>query len=413
VTAELAGRSDSAGAELLQFRTEACQFLEAHAEPKRKATGKREYGVGSESVEVFPALDEEREKERIGKVSEWYRTRFDAGFGAITWPSDYGGRGLPSVYARLYRAEESRFNTPPPTELFAVTVDLIAPTILAHGSDEQRRKFISPLLRTDVLACQLFSEPGAGSDLASLSCRAETCGATWLLNGQKVWTSGARHAGLGLAICRTDPLAEKHIGMTAFLIPMDKPGVDVRPIRQMTGGSSFNEVFLTNVEIPDSHRLGALGQGWNVAKTTLRLERASAHVTSPGGSFGRLRDLAQHLNRTGDAVIRQELARVFIGGQVIRYTDERVRAQLKSHQTPGPEGSIRKLLWVQNLNRIGQVAAAVLGPRITADTSEWGTYAWAAHLLGAPGYRIAGGSDEIQRNIIAERVLGLPSDPSA
>jgi alkylation response protein AidB-like acyl-CoA dehydrogenase len=198
--------------------------------------------------------------------------------------------------------------------------------------------------------------------------------------------------------------------MTAFIVPMDAYGVEVRPIRQMTGGSSFNEVFLNDVRIPDANRLGVEGKGWRVALTTLGFERASSQLANPGGSFRRVLDLARHLECTGDPIVRQELARVYIGSRLIKYTGMRVQAAMRNRQTPGPEGSIRKLLWVDHLTRIGEMAARILGPRITADSGEWGTYAWTAHLLGAPGYHIAGGSDEIQRNIIGERVLGLPPD---
>jgi alkylation response protein AidB-like acyl-CoA dehydrogenase len=225
-----------------------------------------------------------------------------------------------------------------------------------------------------------------------------------------VWTSGGQFAAIGEAICRTDLSLPKHQGMTAFIVPMDAPGVEVRPIRQMTGGASFNEVFLNDVRIPDTNRLGAEGKGWQVALTTLGFERASSQHANPGGSFRRLLDLARHLGCSDDPIIRQELARIYIGSRLLKYTGLRVQAAARNHQTPGPEGSIRKLLWVENLTLIGELAARMLGPRITADIGEWGTYAWSAHLLGAPGYHIAGGSDEIQRNIIGERVLKLPSD---
>jgi alkylation response protein AidB-like acyl-CoA dehydrogenase len=398
-----------ADVELSEFEARARAFLEANAVRAEKHPGAT--SVDDYSVEVFPTLDEEVERTRIERVSKWQRTKFDAGFGAITWPEEFGGLGLSTRFERAFRSQEAEFDTPEPTELFAVTLGLIAPTISAHGSDELRTRFIRPLLRSDLLACQLFSEPGAGSDLASVSCRAVRDGSEWLLNGQKVWTSGAKFAGIGEAICRTDPAASKHAGLTAFIVPMDTPGVEVRPIRQITGGSSFNEVFLNDVRIPDSNRLGAEGDGWKVALTTLGFERASSQHASPGGSFRQLLELARRLGCTDDPLVRQELARVFIGSRLMKYTGLRVQAAMKNRQMPGPEGSIRKLLWVDNLTRTGEVAARMLGPRITADTGEWGTYAWSAHLLGAPGYHIAGGSDEIQRNIIGERVLGLPPEP--
>ncbi len=265
-------------------------------------------------------------------------------------------------------------------------------------------------LRAEELCCQLFSEPGAGSDLAGLATRAERDGDDWVLNGQKVWSSGAQFAEWGELIARTDPSLPKHAGMTAFLIPLDAPGVQIRPIRQMSGGSSFNEVFLTDVRIPDDLRLGAVGQGWKVALTTLGFERGGSGNRGVGGSWERLLGLARWLGRTGDPVVRQQLASVYIHQQVRRMNAARVAAATAAGQPPGPEGSIGKLLWVAGMTEIGEVAASLLGARLIADTGEWGTFAWNDHLLGAPGYRIAGGSDEIQRNIIAERVLGLPGD---
>jgi alkylation response protein AidB-like acyl-CoA dehydrogenase len=198
--------------------------------------------------------------------------------------------------------------------------------------------------------------------------------------------------------------------MTAFLVPLDAPGVQVRPIRQMSGGTSFNEVFLTGVRVPDDLRLGPVGQGWKVALTTLGFERGGSGNRGVGGSWERLLGLARWLGRTGDPVVRQQLASVYIHQQVRQMNAARIAAATAAGQPPGPEGSIGKLLWVNGMTEMGQVAASLLGPRLIADTGEWGTYAWNDHVLGAPGYRIAGGSDEIQRTIIAERVLGLPGD---
>jgi alkylation response protein AidB-like acyl-CoA dehydrogenase len=407
----MAATNDPLEADLNEFRRAATDFLEANATRRDKPAGRAGFGVGNDSVEVFPTRSHAEERARLEQISSWQKLKFDAGFGAITWPEEYGGRGLPGRFEQVFRSKEAAFDTPEPTELFAVTVGLVAPTISVHGSDQLRGRFIRRLLRTDMLACQLFSEPGAGSDLASVACRAIRDGTEWVLNGQKVWTSGAQFATIGLAICRTDSSLPRHQGITAFVVPMDTRGVEVRPIRQMTGGSSFNEVFLNDVRIPDTNRLGAEGKGWQVALTTLGFERASSQHANPGGSFRRLLDLARHLGCTDDPIVRQELARVYIRSRLIKYTGLRVQAARRSRQPPGPEGSTRKLLWVEHLTRIGELAARMLGPRITADNGEWGTYAWSSHLLGAPGYHIAGGSDEIQRNIIGERVLGLPPEP--
>jgi alkylation response protein AidB-like acyl-CoA dehydrogenase len=232
------------------------------------------------------------------------------------------------------------------------------------------------------------------------------------VDGAKVWVSGAQFAGWGVLIARSDPDVPKHAGLTAFLLPMDSPGVEVRPIRQMSGGTSFNEVFFTGVRVPDSLRLGEVGGGWNVALTMLGFERAqSGAKTGVGGSWAQLRTLAAWSGRTGDPAVRQRLARVYIHERLRELTRQRVEAAHQRGATPGPEGSLGKLLWTQGLTAIGEAAALLLGPALTADTGEWGTYAWAEHVLGAPGYRIAGGSDEMQRNIIAERALGLPKEP--
>ncbi|HVW31035.1 MAG TPA: acyl-CoA dehydrogenase family protein [Acidimicrobiia bacterium] len=403
-----------AGVDLERFREGARRWLDGQAERRPAPTGPetRRWGDGSDSVAVFPTADPAEERARAGAASEWQRRKFDAGYGAITWPPEFGGAGLTPAHERVFTAEERHFRTPEPSELFAVTIGLVAPTIAAHGTADQQRRFIRALLRTDLLACQLFSEPAAGSDLASVSCRAERDGDGWVLNGQKVWSSGAGLAHYGEAICRTDPALPRHRGLTAFLVPLDAGGVEVRPIRQMTGGASFNEVFLTDVRIPDDLRLGAVGDGWRVALTTLGFERSGgSRHGSPGGSFGQLVALARNLGVTGDPVVRQELARVFSAGRILAFLDARVRGAARAGQPPGPEGSIRKLAWTANLTRTGELAAAMLGPAVTADTGRWGTFAWTEHLLGAPGYRIAGGSDEIQRTIIAERVLGLPKGP--
>ena len=263
------------------------------------------------------------------------------------------------------------------------------------------------------LCCQLFSEPGAGSDLAALACRAVRDGDEWVVNGQKVWTSGAQFAQWGELIARHDPGVAKHEGMTAFVIPLDLPGIEVRPIRQMSGGTSFSEVFLTDVRVPDSMRLGDVGEGWKVALTTLGFERD--HSESPsgrvGGSWEQLLGTAIWTGADRDPVIRQQLMRVYIHHRIEALVNQRAADLRRAGVPAGPEGSLGKLLWTQGMTSMAEVVSVVLGARLVADTGEWGTFAWTDHVLGAPGYRIAGGSDETQRNIIGERVLGLPGEP--
>ncbi|HMD91525.1 MAG TPA: acyl-CoA dehydrogenase family protein [Trebonia sp.] len=368
------------------------------------------WGEGSDDLSVFHRLTPARERALLAAAMAWQQEKFDAGYGAITWPAEYGGAGLSAAHERAFSEVEAAFATPEGHETFAVTTALVAPTVAIFGTPGQRARFVRRFLRAEELCCQLFSEPGAGSDLAGLATRAERDGDEWVINGQKVWSSGAQFAAWGELIARTDPSVPKHAGMTAFLVPLDAPGVRVRPIRQMSGGSSFCEVFLTDVRVPDDLRLGAVGSGWKVALTTLGFERGGSGGRGVGGSWERLLGLARWLGRTGDPVVRQQLASVYIHQRVRHMNASRAIAAAAAGQPPGPEGSIGKLLWVTGMTEIGQVAAGLLGARLTADTGEWGTFAWNDHILGSPGYRIAGGSDEIQRNIIAERVLGLPGD---
>ena len=287
----------------------------------------------------------------------------------------------------------------------------------AFGTDEQKLEWLPMLLRADQFCCQLFSEPGAGSDLAGLSCRATRDGDEWVLNGQKVWSSGAQFSDWGLLIARTDPDVVKHKGLTAFVIPMGVDGIEVRPIKQMSGGQSFGEVFFSDAHIHDRYRLGPVGEGWKVAMTTLGFERDHSSDGSGGGGTGgaswtKLLATAQVMGVTDDPVMRDELAKVYIHTRVESLLNRRA-ADLARSGTPGPEGSLGKIFWTQGMRVMSDAVSKVLGPRLIADSGEWGTYAWGEQVLGAPGYRIAGGSDEIQRNIIGERVLGLPGEPRA
>ena len=394
-----------------EFAKRARAWLAERLEPAEESSAV--WGQGSDDVSVFHRLSFDEEKTLLDRLMSWQQEKFDAGFGAISWPVEYGGAGLSAEHERAYRVVEADFKVPGGHETFAVTTALIAPTVRLFGTESQTERFVRRFLRAEELCCQLFSEPGAGSDLAGLATSAVRDGEGWVINGQKVWSSGAQFSGWGELIARSDPEVAKHAGMTAFLVPMDAPGVEVRPIRQMSGGSSFNEVFFTDVRLPDDLRLGGVGDGWKVALATLGFERGGSGGRGVGGSWERLVGLARWLGRSKDPIIRQKLASVYIHQRLQSFSRARVQASAESGRPPGPEGSTGKLAWVQGLTEIGSVAADLLGSRITADTGEWGTFAWSDHLLGAPGYRIAGGSDEIQRNIIGERVLGLPGEPRA
>ena len=392
------------------FREEARAWLMANADPAPARD--TQWGVGSDSVAVFRDETDAEAAASVAAACAWHRRKLDHGWAALTWPVELGGRALPARYERAFDDEESQFAVPPVPEAVTITLKLVAPTIAVHGTPEQLRQLIPALLRTDALSCQLFSEPEAGSDLASLTCRARRQGDGWCIQGQKVWTSGARQCSFGLLIARSDPTAPKHRGMTAFLVPLDCEGVEIRAIRQMTGGASFNEVFFDDVFVSDSLRIGADGDGWSVARTTLGFERGVSGdgAGGAGAPLDQVLALARHIGLP-DPNARQELAQLYARTSILSITNERMRSALAADQEPGPVGSTSKLFWTQNLAAASDFASRVLGPRLVADTGEWGTYAWREHVLGAPGYRIAGGSDEIQRNIIGERVLGLPREP--
>src|SRR5213082_3392422 len=251
------------------------------------------------------------EEVREGKA--WKARVFDAGFGWITGPSQYGGRELPASYERAWQAEAARFDTPS-EQPFGIGLGMVAPTILAHASGAVKDAYLRKMYRGDIIGCQLFSEPAAGSDLAGLQSRAVRDGDEWILNGQKVWTSGAQYSDIGEIICRSDPDVPKHKGLTGFIVDMNAPGVEVRPLRQMTGGASFNEVFFTDVRVPDDHPLGDVNQGWTVALTTLMNERSSIGAGGAGGggnaSTGRLVEMLRHFGLAEDPIYRDELARL-------------------------------------------------------------------------------------------------------
>ena len=391
------------------FLAEARAWLDEVAEPR---TG-HAWGEGSDSVAVFESWTAEQERAETDRIRAYEQAKFDAGFGAITWPDEHGGRDLPVAYLLAFRRLEAEYDVPRRTEMFPVTQQLVAPTIAQWGTPEQQATYVRAMLRTDLIACQLFSETEAGSDLAAVRTKAvQQDDGTWRLDGHKVWTSGAPVADYGIAVTRTDPTVAKHAGLTVFIVPMDAEGVTIRPIRQMTGGASFNEVYLDGVVLGDEYRLGPAGQGWKVALTVLASERLDSGTLGLENADQAV-ELARNLGRDLDAVERDQVADLVTRSYVQRLTGMRVAAAIVSSQDPGPEASAGKLLATDTMARTSEVARALLGPELTADSGRWGTWAWGEHVLGAPGYRIAGGTDEIQHNIIAERVLGLPREPRA
>jgi acyl-CoA dehydrogenase len=409
----------AAAPDLDEFTEEARAFLDAHVE--RRSTGHGGSGRGfvwgeeDERVAIVEEKDPDEERADLALARTWVAARYDAGFGWIEGPVAYGGRGLTGEHTRRYRALEQAYAVPDLSG-FTVGFGMVGPTVAVHATEDVRRDLLPKIYRGDLLTCQLFSEPGAGSDLAAIATRAERDGDEWVITGQKVWTSGAHLADVGEIICRTDPDVPKHAGLTGFLVDMRAPGVEVRPLRQMTGGASFNEVFLTEARVPDTHRLGDVNAGWGVAVTTLMNERASIGSgmgLGPGpGSFDRLIAMVRHFGLEHDPFVRDRLADLYVRHRVNGLTTQRGAANLRAGGLPGPELSTAKLAGVRYLAEVSAFVSHVLGPRLVADTGEWGTFAWGQLVCGVPGGRLGGGSDEILRNIIGERVLGLPKEPA-
>jgi len=399
-----------------EFGDEVTAFLDANAErkPQTRADQRFVWGEGEDDVAVLEEKPRDVELAELAEAKVWKAKRFDAGFGWITGPTRFGGRELPVAYDRAYASLESNYLIPNQSH-FGIGLGMVAPTILAHATDKVKDAYLAKLYRGDLVASQLFSEPGAGSDLAGLQTKAVRDGDEWIVNGQKVWTSGAHYSDIGEIICRTDPDQPKHRGLTGFVVDLKEPGVEIRPLRQMTGGASFNEVFFTDVRIPDDHRLGDVGQGWAVALTTLMNERASIGAGSGSGmglgNATRLIEMVRHFGLDEDPLTRGELARLYENLQVAKWNNQRAMDKIKSGQAPGPELSIAKMSLTRNMMMTGDFISKVLGPRMVADTGEWGTYAWGKFVLGTPGMRVAGGTDEVLRNIVSERVLGLPKEP--
>lgn len=354
----------------------------------------------------------------VARAKAWQAKKYEAGYVGITWPKALGGQGGTAMQQIIFNQEESKYWVP--TGIYAIGLGMCIPTVFTHGRPEVISRYVPKAMRGEEIWCQLFSEPAAGSDLAGIRTKAERDGDGWIINGQKVWTSGAHRSDFGIIVTRTDPTVPKHKGLTMFIIDMKAPGVEVRPIRQMAGSSEFNEVFFTDVRIADDHRLGEVGDGWNVSLTTLMHERLAVGgkpSSSPG--VEEMIELAKAIdldegNALEQSHVRQKIAEVYIQDRGISLTRMRTLSALSSGRTPGPESSISKVVVAKMMQDMGSFAADMSGGAalLTGDDAPAlphlealrQTYFWSA------GLRIAGGTDEILRNIIAERVLGLPGD---
>ncbi|MFC4948282.1 acyl-CoA dehydrogenase family protein [Pseudonocardia sp. GCM10023141] len=395
----------AAGDDERAFAVKVLEFLDGHA--PRRVTAEAAWGSGPENLALFHETSDVEERREADAARDWQRLRWAAGFGWITGPPEFGGAGLPVGHDRLYRLLEAAFAVPDLNPI-RIGVGTVGPAIVTFGTPEQVRTYAAGLQRGDLIACQLFSEPDAGSDLAGVRTRAVRDGDGWVVTGQKVWTSNATFADVGLALVRTDPDAPKHRGLTMFLVPMDAPGITVRPLRQLTGGASFTEVFLDGVRLPDELRLGDSGSGWRVATTALAGERKAV-----GDRSHEMTARALNLLRTlvdEDPLAREDWVRLYSRLRIARFQQQRLQNQGAS-ALGGAERAVDKLLLTTNMRLIGELAQELLGPAFAADTGEWGTFGWNRWMMGALGYRIAGGTEEILKTMLAERVLLLPKEP--
>ena len=375
------------------FRAEVRAWLEANVPSRQELEG----------------LDE------IQAAKLWQKRKYDAGWACIRWPKEYGGRGANAIEQVIWNQEEGKLATP--GSVFGIGQGMAAPTLMAWASDEHKRKHLPPLASGEHIWCQLFSEPAGGSDLAALRTRAEKDGDDWVVNGQKIWTSGAHFSDYGILVVRTDPTVPKHKGLSYFFLDMKSPGIDVRPIKQISGGANFNEVYFTDVRIPDDQPLGAVGQGWQVALTTLMNERMAIGGGGGGVGFRQVLDLARRVELDGapaieDKQVRAKLATWYAQETGLKYTGYRALSALSRGETPGPENSIGKLVAASKTQDMASFAMDLLGASgaITDPAHAEARGMFQATFMGSPGARIAGGSDEIMLNILAERVLGLPQD---
>ena len=387
-------------AEESEYRAKARSFLKENAEPK--SSGKRNLASGWNKDEALVA------------ARAWQAKKAAGGFAGITMPTEYGGQGLSPILQVIYNQEEANYIAP--RGVYEIGLGMCIPTMLAYATESQKQRYAPPALRGEEIWCQLFSESAGGSDLAGLRTRAERDGDDWVITGQKIWTSGAQFSDYAILVTRSDFDVPKHKGLTFFFLSMTSPGIEVRPIKQMSGAANFNEVYFTDVRVPDSQRLGAVGDGWKVSLTTLMNERFAVGVAPPP-DFDEIFDLVRDTEledgpALDNAMVRDRLADWYVRQQGLKNAHFRTMTALSRGETPGPESSINKVVSAykyQEVSFFGMEMQEMLGIITDPDIVAMdGLFQIGA--LSSPGYRIAGGTDEILRNIIAERVLGLPQD---
>ncbi|MBA3746838.1 MAG: acyl-CoA dehydrogenase family protein [Solirubrobacterales bacterium] len=375
--------------EQAQYRAKARAWLEEH----------------KDEAPVFRGQDEQL---TITARRKWQGVLASAGMAGVTWPKELGGQGLGPVEQVILDQEILRAGVP--GILDVIGIGMLGPTIIAHGTDEQKNRYLGPLLHGDEVWCQLFSEPAAGSDLAAVQARAVgQDDGSWRLTGQKVWTTNAHFASFGLLLARTDPDVPKHQGLTMFIVPIDAPGVTVRPLRKLSGEAEFNEVFFDDVALDGDAVVGPVGGGWGTALTTLMFERMAIGLGSEAMGFRPERFAAaigEDAHAAADPEVRRRLGEVAIELVAVKFTGLRTLSMLQHGQIPGPESALAKITTVSAAILVGDLIADVLGPEALEDSSEW------SHLISyLPGLKSAGGTEEILRNTVGERVLGLPPEP--
>ncbi len=388
------------------FRAEVREWLGSHARP----LGSREPRNGGVTA-MLSSETADDDARMVDAAQRWQKTFAAGGWVGLTWPKQYGGRDLTPIQLVIWSEELANHDTAP--DIFGIGIGMIGPTIIAHGTEEQKQRYLPTMLSGEEIWCQLWSEPNAGSDIASLQTRAVRDDDGWVLNGQKVWTSGAHYAHMGLIITRTDPDAPKHRGITCFIVDMREPGIEVRPLRQMTGGANFNEVFLTDVRVPDANRVGDVNDGWRVALTVLMNERMSVAANLNVSALADpLVELAKRTRAIESSDVRQQLAQIYVRAKLLTLTGHRVTTKIAKGAIPGPEGSIAKLVWADLMTDIAAAGIDLLGlsGAITGHAAP-DEGLWTQTHLFAPGIHLGGGTDEVMRNIIGERVLGLPKEP--
>lgn len=384
------------------FRAEARRWIDAYA-PKRYEAALSRAGFGP--------LDLDDDVVNASKA--WQKLKADAGWACLQWPKAYGGRGATPIEQVIWRQEEGVYGAL--GKPFEIGEGMCGPTLMGHAREDDKRRYLPKIASGEEIWCQLFSEPAAGSDVAGLRTRAERDGDSWIVNGQKVWTSGAQHSHYGLLIARSDPTVPKHKGLTMFFLDMRTAGIEVRPIRQLNGLQEFNEVYFTDVRIPDTQRLGAVGDGWNVTLTTLMNERLSLGGRLATG-FREIFAFCMDFPfadgpAVNDPAVRSMLAKWAVLESGLKYNGYRAMSAMSRGEQPGPENSITKLVVGTMMQEIAMFGLNLQGAAgMVSDPSQMDGAQFQAMLLRAPAVRIAGGTDEILRNIIAERVLGLPSD---